>query len=166
MKNKPFILLLFLLSTSSLCSCVCQKGGTDCDCNDKEATATTFMVDLTTDDVSSVKDIAVLVFDRNGKLCGSGIQGTDTLRVPYDLSVNTYIGVDYTICAIANAQACGVTLNEVTSIVQYRTLFSSVLSKSGRKDNTTSLLSGEIDNVSILPNGQTRVHIQMKDIPK
>ena len=166
MKTTPFLLLLFLLTACSLSSCVCQKGGTDCDCNDKEATTTTFTADLSIDDAASVKDIAVWVFDRSGKLCGSVVKEGDALKAPYDLSVNTYIGTDYTVCATANAQAYGVTPGEVTSIVRYRTLFSSVLSKSGQEDHTTPILSGEIDNVSILPSGQTRVHIQMKDIPQ
>lgn len=166
MKTTPFILLLFLLSASSLCSCVCQKGGTDCDCNEKEATPTTFTANLTTGDVSSVKDIAVFVFDRSGKLCGSATQQVDASKIPYYLSINTYIGTDYTVCAIANAQAYGMKLNEVTSIVTYRALFSSILSKATQDNQTSPLLSGEADNVSIALGGQTKVQIQMKDVSR
>ena len=165
MKTTPFILLLLLLSASTLCSCVCQKAGTDCDCSDKEATATTVTANLTTDDVSSVKDIAIFVFDSNGKLCGSATQ-TDASKTSYCLSVSTYIGTDYTVCAIANAQTYGMKLNEVTSIVTYRTLFSSILSKATQENQTSPLLSGEADNVSIALGGLTKVQIQMKDVSR
>ena len=164
MKTTPLILLLFSLTACSLSSCVCQKGGTDCDCNDKETTTTTFTADLTIDDAASVKDVALWVFDRNGKLCGSIVKGGDALKAPYDLSVNTYIGTDYTVCAIANAQAYGMTPGEVTSIVKYRTLFSSILSKATLSQQESPLLSGEADNVSIALGGQTKVQIQMKDV--
>jgi len=166
MKTTPFILLLFLLTACSLCSCVCQKGGTDCDCNDKETTTTTFTADLSTDDAASVKDIAVWVFDRSGKLCGSVVKEGDALKAPYDLSVNTYIGTDYTVCATANAQACGMTPGEVTSIIKYRALFSSILSKAAPDDQASPLLSGEADNVSIPLGRQTKVRIQMRNVSR
>ncbi len=166
MKTTPLILLLFLLSACSLCSCVCQKGGTDCDCNDKETTTTTFTADLSTDEAASVKDVAVWVFDRNGKLCGSVVKEGDALKAPYDLSVNTYIGTDYTVCAIANAQACGMTPSEVTSIVKYRALFSSILSKATLNHQESPLLSGEADNVSIPSGGQVKVQIQMRNVSR
>lgn len=165
MKTTPFILLL-LLTACSLSSCVCQKGGTDCDCNDKETTTTTFTADLTIEDATSVKDVALWVFDHNGKLCGSIVKEGDALKAPYDLSVNTYIDIDYTVCAIANAQAYGMKLNEVTSIVTYRTLFSSILSKATQENQTSPLLSGEADNVSIALGGLTKVQIQMKDVSR
>lgn len=94
------------------------------------------------------------------------MQQTDTSKAPYCLSVSTYIGTDYTVCAIANAQAYGVKLNEVTSIVKYRALFSSILSKATQNNQTSPLLSGEADNVSIALGGQTKVQIQMKDVSR
>jgi len=166
MKTTPLILLLFLLTTCSLCSCVCQKGGTDCDCNDKEATVTTFTANLSLEDAAPVRDIAVWVFDRSGKLCGSIVKEGDALKAPYDLSVNTYIGTDYTVCAIANAQACGMIPGEVTSIVKYRALFSSILSKATLNYQESPLLSGEADNVSIPSGGQAKVRIQMRNVSR